>query len=300
MCGIAGFAGSGSLEDLRRMTDSLAHRGPDDSGGWKSPEDSVFLGHRRLSILDLSGGHQPMFSADGKLAIVFNGEIYNYAELREELKALGHRFQTDHSDTEVLIYGYREWGERLPERLNGMWAFVIYDRDRNRLFCSRDRFGKKPFFYSKRGDTFVFGSELTAVADHPLVERNLSRRALQKYFAYGYIPAPGTVYEGVEKLPGGYNLTLDLNYWDLRVNRYLGIRDRAFRHDPRKPRGGVGREAARASGCVGEAAADRRCARRRVSEWRNRFVGSDGICGASCGCGKAQDFLNRLRGSLLR
>src|SRR5450756_1901788 len=146
MCGIAGFAGAGTRDDLKRMNAAQASRGPDAEGIYHDPERAVFLGHLRLSILDIAGGAQPMWTSDGALGIVFNGEIYNHAELREELRALGTRLVTDHSDTEVLLHAYRHWGDAFVERLNGMWAFAIYDRARRRLFASRDRFGKKPFY----------------------------------------------------------------------------------------------------------------------------------------------------------
>lgn len=232
MCGITGFVGAGNDTDLRRMADALAHRGPDDTGYWDDPVRSVHLGHRRLSILDIAGGHQPMVTADGDLIIIFNGEIYNFAELRAELVSRGHRFQTDHSDTEVLLHGYREWDAGLPGRCNGMWAFVIYDRARQRLFGSRDRFGKKPLFYSTQNGAFVFGSELTALRAHPAVNSALSRRALKKYFGYGYIPAPHTILENVYKLPGGHSFILDVEspaleprvekYWDFILEPFTG------------------------------------------------------------------------------
>ncbi len=218
MCGIAGFVGAGDRETLVRMTNALVHRGPDESGLWHN--DAVFLGHRRLSILDLTGGHQPMATPDGDLTVTFNGEIYNHAELRTELKARGHSFQTDHSDTEVLLHGYREWGAALPTHLNGMWAFAIHDSTNAKLFCSRDRFGKKPFFYAADSQHFIFGSELSAVIEHPSVQRNLSRKALQKYFAYGYIPAPLSIYENVKKLPGGCSLTVDTAKIEFHIERY--------------------------------------------------------------------------------
>ena len=183
MCGIAGFAGAGSREDLKRMNAMQASRGPDAEGIYHDPTHAVFLGHQRLSILDIAGGAQPMWTADGMLGIVFNGEIYNHAELRSELRALGAVFVTDHSDTEVLLHAYRCWGDAFVERLNGMWAFLIYDRARRRLFASRDRFGKKPFYYTATPDLFAFASELTALAAHPLVSRVPSRMALKKYFA---------------------------------------------------------------------------------------------------------------------
>ena len=230
MCGITGFVGQGSDADLRRMTDAVAHRGPDADGFWFDPERGVHLGHRRLSILDLAGGAQPMVSADGSHVIVFNGEIYNFAELRAELVARGHRFVTDHSDTEVLLEGFREWGAELPHRLNGMWAFAIYDRANRKLFASRDRFGKKPFYYTVQHGAFVFASELSAVRLHPAVRSGLSRRALKKYFGYGYIPAPHTILENVFKLPGGHSLWLDTTtlavrveqYWDFVLEPYAG------------------------------------------------------------------------------
>lgn len=232
MCGITGFVGAGSEADLRRMTDAIAHRGPDDSGYWSDREFGVHFGHRRLAILDLEGGHQPMATADGRLIVVFNGEIYNFAELRSQLAGLGHVFQTDHSDTEVLLNGYREWGDQLPKHCNGMWAFVIYDRERRQLFGSRDRFGKKPFYYSTQNGAFVFGSELTALRAHPGIGTSLSRRALKKYFGYGYIPAPATILERVYKLPGGHSFLLDVDspgleprvakYWDFVLEPFAG------------------------------------------------------------------------------
>ncbi|HEY4162898.1 MAG TPA: asparagine synthetase B, partial [Dongiaceae bacterium] len=129
------------------MTTALAHRGPDGDGFFQDPEQAVFLGHRRLSIIDIVGGGQPFFNEDGRVAVIFNGEIYNHLDLRAELKARGHIFKSDHSDTEVLVHGYEEWGDELPKRLNGMFAFVVYDAVRKRLFLARDRFGEKPLYY---------------------------------------------------------------------------------------------------------------------------------------------------------
>ena len=139
MCGVCGFAGRGDRQDLARMTTVMTHRGPDDEGLWCDEEVGVYLGHRRLSIIDIAGGSQPMWTTDGALGVVFNGEIYNHVELRAALTDAGHRFSSDHSDTEVLLHGYREWGAELPQRLNGMWAFAIYDRKKRELFISRDR-----------------------------------------------------------------------------------------------------------------------------------------------------------------
>jgi len=220
MCGIAGFVGPGTRDDLLRMTRCLADRGPDDEGFWEG--DGIHLGHRRLSILDLAGGAQPMWSADGMRAIVFNGEIFNFVELRKELEAAGQMFRTDHSDTEVLLAAHAVWGDAMVERLNGMWAFFIYDKTARRLFGSRDRFGKKPFYYHHapaRG-LFAFSSELDSLLQHPEVPRSLSTAAACKYFAYGYVPAPLAMTEGSRKLPGGHSLSFDLDSGELRVWRY--------------------------------------------------------------------------------
>jgi asparagine synthase (glutamine-hydrolysing) len=195
----------------------------------------VHLGHRRLSIVDIGGGHQPMWTPEASLGVIFNGEIYNHLELRKDLAALGHRFQTDHSDTEVLLHGYRAWGPDFVRRLNGMWAFVIYDRDQRRLFCSRDRFGKKPFYYAVRGTTFIFASELSALRNHPLAPSRMSTRSLEKYFAYGYIPAPSTILEGVFRLPGGHSLTMDLDTRAVRVEKYWDFVIEPFDSVPANP-----------------------------------------------------------------
>ena len=220
MCGIAGFVGTGDRDDLQRMTDAIRHRGPDAEGHWREDNAGVFLGHRRLSIIDISGGAQPMWTRDQQVGVVFNGEIYNHAELRAQLKGVGCVFTTDHSDTEVLLHGYRIWGDAFVERLNGMWAFVIYDRERRRLFGSRDRFGKKPLYWFQEDGTFGFASELGALTQHPSCPRGLSRSALKKYFAYCYIPAPRSIYERVWKLPGGHNFSYDLPSQELKTWRY--------------------------------------------------------------------------------
>jgi asparagine synthase (glutamine-hydrolysing) len=228
MCGIAGFVAprdAGDRQILERMTRALAHRGPDAEGYVVLPDSGVHLGHRRLSIVDLSGGAQPMSTADGNLTIVFNGEIYNHADLREELQAKGHRFLTDHSDTEVLLNGYREWGEGMLDRLNGMFAFAIYDQARGTLFLARDRFGKKPLYWFQRGGVFAFASELTALLHHPAAPVSESAIALKKYFAYGYIPAPLSAIEGIRKLPGGWCGTFSISsgawaprrWWEFRL-----------------------------------------------------------------------------------
>ena len=220
MCGLAGFAGRGSRADLQRMTAALAHRGPDGDGFHIDEIRRVFLGHRRLAIVDLAAGDQPMWNEDGQVGVVFNGELYNHAELRQQLVRCGHRFASHHSDTEVLVHGWEEWGEELPLRLNGMFAFAIYDRRRPCLFLARDRFGEKPLYYAARRGLFAFASELSALACHPDVSRSLDQRALQKLFAYGYIPAPHAMLEGTRKLPGGHWLRFDIADATLCVRPY--------------------------------------------------------------------------------
>jgi len=202
------------------MTTRIEHRGPDDEWRLVEPDAGVVLGVRRLAILDIAGGKQPMTTTDGALSIVFNGEIYNFKELRAELEKLGAVFVTDHSDTEVLLHGWRYWGKELPLRLNGMWAFAIYDRAQRCVFFSRDRFGKKPLFYFAGRNSFVFASELTALREHPAVPTALDDVALRKYFGYGYVPAPRTFLQGVAKLPAGHSLRLDLHNLSCRVERY--------------------------------------------------------------------------------
>lgn len=176
-----------------------------------------------------------MHDAEGEMVIVFNGEIYNFAELRTELVTKGHKFLTDHSDTEVLLRGYREWGKALPNRLNGMWSFVIFDSRYGRLFASRDRFGKKPFYYAIRAGTFAFASELTALRLHPATPTAISRRALMKFFGYGYIPAPNSILEGVRKLPGGHSLIFEVSTHQLRVERYWEFVIEPFERLPKDP-----------------------------------------------------------------
>lgn len=221
MCGIAGFLGEGDRGDLERMTRRLAHRGPDAEGFYV--DDRLHLGHRRLSIIDLARGAQPMSEAKGETVVVFNGEIYNHLELRAQLESRGCVFQSDHSDTEVLLHGYRVWGEEMVQRLNGMWAFALWDSRRKRLFLSRDRFGKKPLFWFRREGTFGFASELTALLEHARCPRSVSRKALQKFFAYALIPAPHSLVEGVWKLPAGHNLILEEN-GEPRLTRYWRFR----------------------------------------------------------------------------
>ena len=235
MCGICGFTGQGSFSDVTAMTRKLEHRGPDDSGFWKDELKGVYLGHTRLSIIDIAGGGQPMKSADKSLIVVFNGEIYNFKKLRVKLVEKGHIFKTHHSDTEVLLHGYREWGYDLPTHLNGMWAFAIYDVEKQTLFLSRDRFGKKPLFYTFQNNTLVFSSELSSLTRHSSITASLSHLGLKKYFAYGYIPGSNSMYANIYKLPGGHNLSFHLSTRELCVWKYWDFVLEPFDVVPKDP-----------------------------------------------------------------
>jgi asparagine synthase (glutamine-hydrolysing) len=220
MCGIAGFVGQGDSDDLARMSARLGHRGPDGYGQWHDAERAVYLAVHRLAILDRENAAQPLSAPNDALVLAFNGEIYNHAELRQHLERRGARFVTHHSDTEVLLHAYCEWGPELTRRLNGMWSFAIYDAARHTLFLSRDRFGQKPLFYSHQQGTFAFASELTGLVPHRSMTRVMSSLSVRKYFAYGFIPAPHSIYAHIYKLPAGCNLTLDTRTLTYRTTRY--------------------------------------------------------------------------------
>lgn len=226
MCGIVGIAASASsnrMELLTRMRDTLRHRGPDDAGVWSSFDGRVAFAHRRLAVIDLSpGGHQPMTDEKGDLCIVFNGEIYNYREVRQELEQTGHRFRTA-SDTEVILTAYRVWGVDCLERLNGMFAFGLYDRGQQRLFIARDRAGEKPLFYSHIDGRFMFASELKALMADPSFPRELDLTAFQYYLAYGYVPGELCILKGVHKLGAGHALLYDINTDQIRSWRYWDL-----------------------------------------------------------------------------
>jgi asparagine synthase (glutamine-hydrolysing) len=220
MCGFAGFIGEGGADDIRVMTERLSHRGPDDEAFYADQESRLHLGFRRLVILDPAHGRQPMRSADGNLTIVFNGEIYNHRVLRAALERKGHRFVSDHSDTEVLLHGYRAWGDDLPLHLDGMFAFALWDQERRRLFCARDRFGEKPFYYQARPGCFLFASEITALHAHARGAKEFDPAGVQKYFAYGYVPAPRTIYRHTRKLQPGGVLVFDAASGRVSESRY--------------------------------------------------------------------------------
>ncbi len=226
MCGIAGIFDTRSRQEISRpvleqMTSSIEHRGPDANGYHMEP--GLALGHRRLAIIDLASGHQPMFSADGAIALTYNGEIYNFLALREELIAKGHQFKT-RCDTEVIIYAWLEWGERCVERFNGMFAFALWDSRKQTLFLARDRIGIKPLYYAELADGLVlFGSELKVLLQHPGLVREVDPQAVEEYFAFGYVPDPRTILKNVHKLESGHTLSLvrgqsvpaQYQYWDV-------------------------------------------------------------------------------------
>ncbi len=226
MCGIVGVASRNvpvRIDVLSNMRDTLNHRGPDDAGVWVSKDGNVVLGHRRLAVIDLSpGGHQPMEDEKGELCIVFNGEIYNYREVRHELEQSGFQFKTA-SDTEVILMAYRAWGVDCLRRLNGMFAFGLYDKVRQRMFLARDRAGEKPLFYAHLAGRLMFASELKALMADPTFPRQLDLTALQYYLAYGYVPGELCILKGVQKLGQGQAVLYDLisdeihrwRYWEL-------------------------------------------------------------------------------------
>ena len=242
MCGFAGFLqGSNYVrpeamrETVASMADTLHHRGPDDSGYWADPDAGIALGHRRLSIIDLSPeGHQPMASPSGRYVIAFNGEIYNFQSLRRELDAAGFCWR-GHSDTEVMLAAFEKWGiEAALKRFNGMFAFALWDRAERTLHLARDRMGEKPLYYGWIGRTFLFGSELKALRAHPSWACDLDRNALASYLRYNCVPAPHSIYQGISKLPAAHYLTVSTArgpsgqpqpYWSLRQAAESGVND---------------------------------------------------------------------------
>jgi asparagine synthase (glutamine-hydrolysing) len=212
VCGIAGIVnlngGGVSAEILRRMNDRMRHRGPDDEG--LLVNGCAGLSQRRLAIIDLSSGHQPMTTEDGSLWVTFNGEIYNFQQLRPLLESHGHRFLT-HSDTESILHGYRQWGVDCLRHFRGMFAFALWDEPRKTLLLARDRVGKKPLFYAQAGGQFLFASEMQAMLEHPAISKEIDLEALDQFLAYEYVPAPKTILKQVRKLPAAHFLTLDLS-----------------------------------------------------------------------------------------
>ncbi|MEE5987941.1 asparagine synthase (glutamine-hydrolyzing) [Ligilactobacillus equi] len=221
MCGFVAYVNDDSLQmketTIQKMMDRIIHRGPDDSG--KFVDEHAALGFRRLSFIDVKSGNQPIFNEDDSKAILFNGEIYNFKELRQELEDAGHTFST-HADTEVILHGYEEWGQNITKRLRGMFGFIIWDRKKQELFGARDHFGIKPVYYGKIGETFFVGSEIKAFLDHPDFKLELNKEALKPYLTFQYPATEETFFKGIYKLPAGHffhykdgQLKIE-EYWD--------------------------------------------------------------------------------------
>ncbi len=227
MCGIAGVYGISDKSLLKRMCDVIVHRGPDDSGYYV--DDTVSIGMRRLSIIDLAGGKQPIVNEDGSIVVVFNGEIYNFRELRYDLEIKGHRFTTD-SDTEVIVHAYEEYGYDCLDRFNGMFAIALWDMDRKELFLARDRVGIKPLYYAVIGNVLVFGSEIKSILEYG-IKREVDVQAVADYFVLRYVPAPRTMFRGIRKLEPGCYMVVNKNsvermkYWNLEFKTIPGNED---------------------------------------------------------------------------
>jgi asparagine synthase (glutamine-hydrolysing) len=207
---------------LRTMNDTQAHRGPDGADIYLAP--GIGLGHRRLAIIDLAGGHQPLFNEDGSIVVVYNGEIYNFDELARELKRLGHRLRT-HCDTEVIVHAWEQWGEDCLHRFRGMFAFALWDANQRRLFLARDRLGIKPLYYAQLDNgILIFASELKGLIAHPKMPRTIDPAAVEDFFALGYVPDPKTIYRGAAKLPPGHFMVVDRTGRSPRPRRYWNLR----------------------------------------------------------------------------
>ncbi|GAO26527.1 exosortase 1 system-associated amidotransferase 1 [Alicycliphilus sp. B1] len=272
MCGISGIfdtRGTGTIprDLISRINNVQSHRGPDENEVHLEP--GLALGHRRLSVIDLATGTQPLFNEDGTVGIVFNGEIYNYLELMQELNDLGYRFRT-RSDTEVIVHAWQAWGEACVHRLRGMFAFALWDRKHQTLFLARDRMGVKPMHYAWLPDgSFIFGSELKVLTAHPGFVRDIDPLAVEGYFSFGYVPDPRCIYQNAHKLPAAHTLTLRRGdagrpaprpYWDVRFTNDNPIKLQDAQAELR--------ERVRE---VRAPAHDRRCATGRLPVWGGGF-----------------------------
>ncbi len=253
MCGIVGLlsygdAGRVDRSVLDRMRDAMAHRGPDGGDGWVSDDRKIGLGHRRLSIVDLNvAATQPMRNEDGTVIITFNGEIYNHARLRPELVARGRKFRTDHSDTEVLVHGYEEWGlDGLLERIEGDYAFGIWDERKGPLSLARDRIGVKPLYFAWIKGCFAFASEMKALVEHPDFVREIDTAAMYHYLSFLTTPAPLTMMRGIYKLPAGCRHD-DRSFRQGDDLAILGRGARTLAHRPGRDRQSFGRRRSRSS-----------------------------------------------------
>ncbi len=225
MCGITGWLNLKTTQDqnseavLHSMCETIVHRGPDSEGLWI--DDRAALGMRRLSIIDLKTGDQPVFNCDRSVIVMMNGELYNYREVRADLEKLGHRFTT-RSDTEILPHLYEEYGEALVDRVNGMYAFSLWDTRRKKLIIARDRFGEKPLYYGVFDGKLIWGSEPKSLLAHPSVKNEIDLNALRHYVSFDYVPAPMSIYKGISKLPAAHMLIVEggevrvRRYWDLK------------------------------------------------------------------------------------
>ncbi len=219
MCGICGIIRKGDNKDIiKKMNDRIMHRGPDGEGYYI--DGDIAFGHRRLSIIDLSTGDQPIYNEDNSVVTVYNGEIYNYVELRSELESLGHEFKTK-SDTEVLVHGYEEWHTDLPKHLRGMFAFAIHDKKRNEIFLARDNFGIKPLYYAKMNDSFMFASEIKSFLDDPDFKKEFNEEILETYLEFSFVPTNETFFKGVYRLDAGCSLLYKDE--DIKINKYFKL-----------------------------------------------------------------------------
>lgn len=229
MCGIAGFVSKekNKKKIIKKMCDKIKHRGPDGEGYYV--DQNIALGHRRLSIIDLSTGDQPMFNEDESIVVVFNGEIYNYIELKDELKKLGHKFKTK-SDTEVLVHGYEEYKKDLPKKLRGMFSFVIWDKQKKELFGARDHFGIKPMYYTIVDKDFLFASEIKSFLEYPTFQKELNKDVLGPYLSFNYVPTEETFFKGVYRLNPGHSFTFKDG--EMTIDKYFNLtfdpQDREF------------------------------------------------------------------------
>ncbi len=219
MCGIAGYFGEGDKEILEKMIDLINYRGTDDKGFYINSQ--IGLGHRRLSIIDLKGGHQPISSEDERIQVIYNGEIYNYEELKEELIKFGHKFKTN-SDSEVIVHSYEEWGCDCFSKFNGMFSIAIWDNNQKKIILARDRYGKKPLYWTRINDTLIFASELKSILAHTLIKRKLNHLAIYQYFSFDYVPQPFTIFEDIYKLENGSILVFENN--QISISKFYEIK----------------------------------------------------------------------------
>ena len=220
MCGITGIISKEKNKDkiIKKMDERIYHRGPDAEGLYV--DDYLALGQRRLSIIDLKGGNQPIYNEDKSILVMYNGEIYNYQELKKELKS--HKFTTN-SDTEVLVHGYEEWGEELPKKLRGMFTFAIYDKNKKKVFLARDQFGIKPLYYYQNKDAIIFASEIKSFLEYPKFKKELNKELLGPYLTFSFTPTDETFFKNVYRLPAGHTMTIDVETRKIDINRYFKV-----------------------------------------------------------------------------